>query len=133
MRCLALLVAVGACIASFAGEAPPDIPDPFGLGERLALIDHLRDAMKVQVPDDASYEQLVALYWASQRGRAPTAEEALTRDRVQRLRGRLADEFGIISLPTMILVDPSGKVVDRDVRSATEVEGLLDEAVAKKE
>ncbi len=95
MRCLALLVAVSACIASFAGEAPPDIPDPFGLGERLALIDHLRDTMQVQVPDDATYEQLVALYWASQTVRPPTAEEALTRDRVQRLRAQLADEFRV--------------------------------------
>jgi len=95
MRRLALLVAASACIASFAGEAPPDIPDPFGLGERLALIDHLRDALQVAVPDDATYEQLVALYWASRRDAAPSAEEALTRDRVQRLRGQLADEFGI--------------------------------------
>jgi hypothetical protein len=49
------------------------------------------------------------------------------------LESRLADEFGIISLPTMILVGPDGKVVDRDVRSAVEVEGQLDEALAKKE
>jgi hypothetical protein len=49
------------------------------------------------------------------------------------MESRLADEFGIISLPTMILVDPSGKVIDRDVRSAVEVEGQLDEALAKKE
>ncbi|RUL89213.1 thioredoxin-like domain-containing protein [Tautonia sociabilis] len=49
------------------------------------------------------------------------------------MESRLADEFGIISLPTMFLVDPSGKVVDRDVRSAVEVEGQLDEALAKKQ
>ncbi len=49
------------------------------------------------------------------------------------MEGRLAEEFGIISLPTMILVDPSGKVVDREVRSAAEVENQLDEALAKKE
>ncbi|MEW4569376.1 thioredoxin-like domain-containing protein [Tautonia sp. JC769] len=49
------------------------------------------------------------------------------------MESRLADEFGIISLPTMILVDPSGTVVDREVRSATEAEGQLDEALAKKD
>lgn len=49
------------------------------------------------------------------------------------MEGRLAEEFGIISLPTMILVDPSGKVVDREVRSSAEVESQLDEALAKKE
>lgn len=46
--------------------------------------------------------------------------------------GRLAEGFGIISLPTMILVDEDGKVVDNDVRSIAEVEGLLDGAVAQK-
>ena len=46
--------------------------------------------------------------------------------------GRLAEGFGIISLPTMILVDEDGKVIDNDVRSIAEVEGHLDGAVAQK-
>ena len=47
--------------------------------------------------------------------------------------GRLAIEYGIISPPTMLLVGPDGKVIDHDIRSVAEVEGHLDQAVAKKD
>lgn len=40
--------------------------------------------------------------------------------------GKLADEFGIFSLPTMILVGPDGKVLNRNLRAPLEVEKLLD-------
>jgi peroxiredoxin len=46
--------------------------------------------------------------------------------------GRLATEFGIISLPTMILVNAEGKVVSRNVRMATEVETYLEKPIAAK-
>jgi len=42
------------------------------------------------------------------------------------IEGRLAAEFGIISLPTMFLIDSQGKVVDRGLRSASEVERQLE-------
>ena len=34
------------------------------------------------------------------------------------MESRLATEFGVISLPTMILVDPDGKVVNRSLRTS---------------
>jgi thiol-disulfide isomerase/thioredoxin len=40
--------------------------------------------------------------------------------------GRLANEFGIISLPTMFLVDAQGKVVNRTIRTAAELEKQLE-------
>ncbi|HWE38374.1 MAG TPA: thioredoxin-like domain-containing protein [Isosphaeraceae bacterium] len=40
--------------------------------------------------------------------------------------GPLANDFGIISPPTMLLVGPDGKVVNRNLRSVTEVEKALD-------
>jgi thiol-disulfide isomerase/thioredoxin len=46
--------------------------------------------------------------------------------------GRLASEFGIISLPTMFLVDTEGKVVNRNLRTASEVERSLEKVLAKK-
>jgi hypothetical protein len=49
--------------ASAADLPKPDIPDPVGLGERLALIDHLRTELHVKPPDDASFDELVELYW----------------------------------------------------------------------
>ncbi len=48
------------------------------------------------------------------------------------MENRLATEFGIISLPTMFLVDPDGKVVNRSFRSAAELEVLLDKNLAGK-
>ena len=49
------------------------------------------------------------------------------------MEGRLATEFGVISLPTMFLVGPDGKVVNRNLRTASEVEILLDKTYAKAE
>ncbi len=49
------------------------------------------------------------------------------------MESRLASEFGIISLPTMFLVEPDGKVGNRNLRTASEVEILLDKTLAKSE
>ena len=46
---------------------------------------------------------------------------------------RLATEFGIISLPTMILVDAQGKVLNRNIRTAAELDRQLEKVVAGKE
>ena len=48
------------------------------------------------------------------------------------MENRLASEFGIISLPTMFLVDPDGKVLNRSLRSAAELEVLLDKSLTGK-
>jgi thiol-disulfide isomerase/thioredoxin len=48
------------------------------------------------------------------------------------LDSRPAVEFGIISLPTMILVDPDGKVSNRNLRTAGELELILDKTLAGK-
>jgi thiol-disulfide isomerase/thioredoxin len=48
------------------------------------------------------------------------------------MESRLATEFGIISLPTMFLVDPDGKVINRSLRSSSELEIILDKNLAGK-
>lgn len=45
---------------------------------------------------------------------------------------RLANAYGIISLPTMILVDPQGKVVNRNLRQALEAERYLEKSLSQK-
>ncbi|QEH37508.1 Thiol-disulfide oxidoreductase ResA [Aquisphaera giovannonii] len=45
---------------------------------------------------------------------------------------RLATEYGIISLPTMFLIDAQGKVVNRSLRTASEVERQLDKLASQK-
>lgn len=46
------------------------------------------------------------------------------------IEGRPAQEFGIMSLPTMFLVDPEGKVLSRGLRLPTEVDKQLDKELA---
>jgi thiol-disulfide isomerase/thioredoxin len=46
---------------------------------------------------------------------------------------RLAVEYGIISLPTMLLCDDKGKVVNRSVRNSLELEPQLDKLLPPKE
>lgn len=74
-RCFALLAVLAFPAVQAADQPPlPDIPDPFGLGPRLALIDHLRTEFKDEPPADATYEQLVARYWLRVDGGASAAE-----------------------------------------------------------
>lgn len=44
-----------------------------------------------------------------------------------------ASSYGIIALPTMILVDSQGKVVNRSIRTAAELEKQLDKVISSKE
>jgi thiol-disulfide isomerase/thioredoxin len=48
------------------------------------------------------------------------------------LDSRPAVEFGVISLPTMILVDPDGKVSNRTLRTASELEAILEKTLTGK-
>ncbi|GAC1470120.1 MAG: TlpA disulfide reductase family protein [Isosphaeraceae bacterium] len=45
-------------------------------------------------------------------------------------KSRLAIDYGIIALPTMILVDAQGKVMNRSIRTAAELERQLEKGVA---
>ena len=49
------------------------------------------------------------------------------------MESRLAIEYGIISLPTMILVDAQGKVLNRNIRTAAELERQLEKVLAAKD
>lgn len=48
-------------------------------------------------------------------------------------KSRFASEFGIIALPTMVLVAPDGKVVNRNIRTASELERQLDKLFDNKQ
>lgn len=86
---------------TFAEDLPtPQVPDPFGLGERLALIDYLRDTCKLSPPPDATMEQLVAMYWKHHQKereaiKEDASDQALAADRMRRLRQELKDKFKI--------------------------------------
>ncbi|MFO0908425.1 MAG: thioredoxin-like domain-containing protein [Isosphaeraceae bacterium] len=48
-------------------------------------------------------------------------------------KNRFATDFGIIALPTMILVDGQGKVVNRSIRSAAELERQLEKVITSRQ
>jgi thiol-disulfide isomerase/thioredoxin len=49
------------------------------------------------------------------------------------MESRLSTEFGIISLPTMILVDAQGKVVNRNIRTSAELDRQLEKILPGKQ
>ncbi|MGC8644179.1 MAG: redoxin domain-containing protein, partial [Isosphaeraceae bacterium] len=49
------------------------------------------------------------------------------------IESRLATEYGIISLPTMFLIDGEGKVTNRGIRTAAEAERQIDKLLAPKQ
>lgn len=70
-----------------AERLPAGVTDPYGLGPRLALLDHLQEEHGIAMPAGSSWEAILARYQ-----RLPPAagessyEAALERDRLQRLR-----------------------------------------------
>ncbi len=44
---------------------------------------------------------------------------------------RLANEYGVFTLPTMILVDPKGVVVNRNIRTSSDLEKFLNNVLAE--
>lgn len=100
MRAFLQLVVV-ASAALGAAEGPPPVPDPIGLGERLALIDHLREEYRLTPEPGWSLEDLRAAHlraWRAAKGldvEEARAQEAAvqTREETDRLRRRLADRF----------------------------------------
>jgi hypothetical protein len=88
-------------LSALAEDLPtPQVPDPFGLGERLALVDYLRDTCKLSPPPDATMEQLVVMYWKHHRKEREAIQEdatdaAMAADRVRRLRNELKERYQI--------------------------------------
>lgn len=100
---LLLLVFLAAGLLCAADPQPkPEVPDPFGLGERLALVDYLKETWGLSAPSSASYEQLVTLYWQHAKpaaGAEGSDEAAQAKDRRVRLINELTGKYGV-SAPT---------------------------------
>lgn len=109
------MLAAALCLAALAATAePPPVPDPIGLGERLALIDHLHEAYGQKPPAGATLEELRALYAAQWQARNQPAAAAATgpvdtigdeipdtgrAEREARLRRRILDRHGVEADP----------------------------------
>ncbi|NRA36614.1 MAG: trypsin-like peptidase domain-containing protein [Planctomycetes bacterium] len=76
------------------GQQETPVDDPIGLGERLALIDFLRDEKKMTIPQGASLEDLRRMYWKSEK-KVDLDANALMRDRISRLRHQLEGKYAM--------------------------------------
>lgn len=76
------------------GQRETPVNDPIGLGERLALIDYLRDNKKVKIPQESSLQDLRRIYWKLEE-KKDLDSNALTRDRIARLRRQLEGTYAI--------------------------------------
>lgn len=97
--------------AAEAGDLPfPEVEDPYGLGPRLALIDHMREELGLDPQPGASEAELLALYWdhhgaaalAAARGEQPPVdreelweEAAREQERRWTLRMELLDLYDL--------------------------------------
>lgn len=89
MRTLLPLLLAAALVAA----DPPPVPDPIGLGERLALIDHLQERYRIRLPGEPTLDELRAAYrraWEAAQpapiAADPGVEQAASRERSARLR-----------------------------------------------
>jgi len=87
---LSSLLALG-----IAAAEPPVPPDPYGLGERLALLDHLRGTYGLRPAAGATLAELRAAYSAAWAARQPRESDAGRVDRERRLRQRLTSRYGV--------------------------------------
>lgn len=99
---LALVVLVATAAAA---AEPPPVPDPFGLGERLALIDHLQEDYGIAVPPGSDLDALRRRYHQAWAERQHADEDSLERDERNRLRDHLAREYGVIAGDEASLAD----------------------------
>jgi hypothetical protein len=85
-----------------AAAEPPPVPDPVGLGERLALIDHLREVYGQKPAPGVSLEELQSQYAAAWAARSASSDDDPgAAERQRRLRGLILARHGIESDPTL--------------------------------
>lgn len=77
------------------GQKPAPIEDPIGLGERLALIDYLREEKNQELPEDPSLEELRRIYWKLEQAPDSKTQQA-KRARLARLRHSLEVTYAIV-------------------------------------
>ncbi|HYE04597.1 MAG TPA: hypothetical protein VEL07_03670 [Planctomycetota bacterium] len=115
------------------GREPVDVPDPIGLGERLAVIDWLREA-KVAFPEDATIEQLRVAYLRAAKPELfqaevdAAAEAALTLEARQQVAGELWGRHRVAAKPEQSVADLEAMLRALDAKQAGEIARLADES-----
>ncbi len=91
-----------ACLTTPAADPPP-VPDPLGLGERLALITLLQETYGIHPATGETVAQLQERYAAAwSKTRTPEQrEQAEQHERMQRLRRHISEGFGQDADPSL--------------------------------
>jgi hypothetical protein len=104
-RLFARTLLIAACSGFAFAADPPLVPDPLGLGERLALIDCLQETYHVTPPIGESLDQLRARYvtaWNQAQAQTPEHQDADSQQvRVERLRRLISTRFHQEADPTL--------------------------------
>lgn len=131
------LLAVLACCFSITvygatpdpGERETPVDDPIGLGERLALIDYLREVKKQKLPAQPSLKDLRRIYW-----RLETADDhkadMVERDRINRLRHDLEVTYAIVIPETSSYEDLQRIKKEQEAKKKKEIEAFHQEQLS---
>lgn len=90
---------------SVTAAEPPPVPDPFGLGERLALIDHLQEAYGIVVAPGSDLDAVRRRYAEAWAARTSVSEDPFERDERNRLRDHLARAYGVTAAEEATLAE----------------------------
>ena len=95
LSCLCLCFTNSLVSAEKLEDKPAPVDDPIGLGERLALIDYLREEKKLKLPENPSLGDLKKIYWNITL-KAQRNEDQLERDRLIRLKHQLESTYALV-------------------------------------
>jgi hypothetical protein len=113
-----LWVLMGSCWGVEALPAAADVPDPFGLGPRLALIDYMREQLQLE-PAGKTYEALLAEYEAVRAKRSPATVEQT--EALAELARRLWVDHGAAAPDGATMTDLQALLAEAEGRVKTEL------------
>ena len=134
------ILAVFLCFFSFSlysatidlGDKETPVDDPIGLGERLALIDYLRDQKKQTLPANPSLKELRRIYWRLENADADRAAKS-ERDRLLRLRREIERTYAIVIQPQSSMDDLKRIKQEQELKKQKELEAFQKKQLAKQE
>ncbi len=115
------------------GREPVEVPDPIGLGERLALIDWLREA-KISFPEEATIELLRLAYLRSAKPELFQAEvdaateAAFLLESRQQVAGELWSRHRVAAKAEQTVPELEALLQSLDAKQSDEIARLADES-----
>ena len=128
--CLFSISLYGASVDPGDQETPVD--DPIGLGERLALIDYLREVKQEKLPANPTLKELRRIYWRLENADENKAAK-LERDRIARLRRELEHTYAIVIPADSSMEDLQQIKQAQEIKKQKDLEEFQRQQLAKQE